>query len=438
MPTCRQLLSPEKRCVACRKRRSALACILRRVHLNQTEPDAAAASTDLGPRKRQAREFYADFATDSQVNNLDERLENDIAFVYPWCPPAHMGGSRRSPRLALQQMLEVQWKKTREKMKERPLHSIIQKRKRFGRAPAQPAQVAPAQPALPVQPAESSIDSLLSQSSKRRLIQIAFELLGAPTELNAEGDNQWDSANGVVNTIRDFLGLQSHRARAQIDEVLRYIMRCKDTGETSGNIDAGRKLGACNSGRRPKLTELDDRNVARCLHEGLGCQLTWAIINNGKAPADKVHISSVKRSAKRAFSGECHNRRTKKTGNKDPTSIWCVCRHEFSLQLQQQFREGDVPGESMIGKTVCKWFDDEETGEEKLFVGKIVSYDASKKWYRVVYSDGDVEELTFNKLRIREWKTIPRDSVLWLDEKVCYTLYAVTVTVTHTHCIHQA
>ena len=242
--------------------------------------------------------------------------------------------------------------------------------------------------------------------------------------MNAEGDNQWDGANGVVNTIRDFLGLQSHRARAQIDEVLRYIVRCEDTGETSGNIDAGRKLGACNSGRRPKLTELDDRNVARCLREGFGAQMTWAIINNGKAPADKVHISSVKRSAKRAFSGECHNRRTKKTGNKDPTSIWCVCRHEFSLQLQQQFREGDVPGESMIGKTVCKWFDDEETGEEKLFVGKIVSYNARKKWYRVVYSDGDVEELTFNKLRISEWKKIPRDSVLWLDEKVCHTLYA--------------
>ena len=60
----------------------------------------------------------------------------------------------------------------------------------------------PVQPAQPARPAtaEKNIDSLLSRSSKRRLIQIAFELLGSPTELNDEGDNQWEGANGAINS----------------------------------------------------------------------------------------------------------------------------------------------------------------------------------------------------------------------------------------------
>ena len=90
-----------------------------------------------------------------------------------------------------------------------------------------------------------------------------FELLGSPTELNDEGDNQWEGANGAVNTIRDFLGLQSHRARTQIYEVIRYVMACVDNGEQ--NIDAGKNLGASNSGRRTKLTNDDNLRIAKCL-----------------------------------------------------------------------------------------------------------------------------------------------------------------------------
>ena len=192
-------------------------------------------------------------------------------------------------------------------------------------------------------------------------------------------------------------------------------MACVDNGEQ--NIDAGKKLGASNSGRRTKLTNDDNIRIAKCLREGFGTQMTRAIINNGRTRANRVSISCVRRSAKRSFAGECRNRRTKKTGNKDPESIWCVCRHEFALQLQQQFREGDIPGATMIGKTVCKWFGEGE--DAKMFVGKITEYDERRKWYKVLYSDGDEEELSFRQLRIGEWKKIPRKSVLWLDEKVC-------------------
>ena len=41
-----------------------------------------------------------------------------------------------------------------------------------------------------------------------------------------------------------------------------------------------------------------------------------------------------------------------------------------------------------------------------------------KKWYKVLYEDGDEEELNFRELRVKEWKPIPRAGVLWLDEKV--------------------
>ena len=71
----------------------------------------------------------------------------------------------------------------------------------------------------------------------------------------------------------------------------------------------------------------------------------------------------------------------------------------------------------MVGQTVCKFF------EEKLFTGKIVSFDPRKKWYKVLYEDGDEEELNFRELRVKEWKPIPRAGVLWLDEKVMHVVY---------------
>ena len=66
----------------------------------------------------------------------------------------------------------------------------------------------------------------------------------------------------------------------------------------------------------------------------------------------------------------------------------------------------------MIGKTVVKLFDGVP------YVGKVVAFDHRKKWYKVRYSDGAEEELTYRELQVREWQKIPRCNVLWLDEKV--------------------
>ena len=266
----------------------------------------------------------------------------------------------------------------------------------------------------------ASPDTLLSQASKRRLIQITFELLGSPDRIGQGGEDQWSGHDGIINVIRDFIGLKSHRAREQILSVITYVTKCQDAGEQV--IDAGKKAGAKNSDRHSKLNDGEHRAVAKCLRDGFGTQMTRAIVNKARENreghvASKVSISTILRSAKNKFGGSCHNRRTKKTGSKDVNSIWCVSRHAFALQLQQQFREGDVPGEAMVGQTVCKFF------EEKLFTGKIVSFDPRKKWYKVLYEDGDEEELNFRELRVKEWKPIPRAGVLWLDEKVMHVVY---------------
>ena len=84
----------------------------------------------------------------------------------------------------------------------------------------------------------------------------------------------------------------------------------------------------------------------------------------------------------------------------------------MAIQLSEKFREFDKQGESMIGTRVVKLFEG-----NKPFVGKITSYDRSKKWYRVVYEDGDSQDLTWRQLRVKAWKKIPREAVLWADEK---------------------
>ena len=417
--------------------------------LKQLAPETP---VDLGERERKAPDLFGEFASTDELSNLDDRIENDVNLLYPWCPSVAQGGERRSLRIQLIEAKKKQFEKGKETMKLNPLHQLIRARKQPATQPAtqpakQPTTLATAQaatqPATPFTPANTAgtpppspspqtatIDSLLSQQSKRRLIQIAFELLGSPAEFNDQGEDQWHGRDGVINNIIKYFDFRSHRIKEQILNVIRYVMRCTGQGET--DIDAGIKINACNSGRSPLLRDVDNRRVAKCLREGFGLQMTRSIVNRGREISPevsneyaKVSISTIRRSAKTAFSGVCKNRRTKKTGNKDPSSIWCLARHEFALQLQQQFRQGDAPGQQMVGITVCKFW------QNKLYIGKITSYDRSRKWYKVLYEDGDEEELTSRELRIKVWKKIPRPAVLWLDEKVCLTL-TVTLTLTLT------
>ena len=399
------------------KKGRADSCILR-VHSRANNP-IPKTNVVLPKRKRHDRDFYAEFASPAQLNTLDEHLDDEVQVLYPWCPYVRQGGKRRSLRSQLKLISRKHEQLGRAAVFHKPFNERIRNRRQLDPpAPRSSTAVQPPAIATTTTPAAQTlvkpktIDAVLSFKSKRRLIQIMFEILGSPGKLNEDGVDQWEARDGIINEIINNLGLQSNRSRPQVREVLTYIMDCKANG--IDDVDAGKKINASNSGRKTLLRDCDNRRVAKCLHEGFGLQLTRAIINRSRET--KVSISTIRQSAKKAFSGQCRNRRHKKTGSKDPNGIWCLARHEFALQLQQQFREGDCPGESMIGITVCKFFD------SKLYIGKIVSFDASRKWYTIKYEDGDQEELSFRELRVKEWKPVPRAAVLWLDEKVIHAL----------------
>ena len=103
------------------------------------------------------------------------------------------------------------------------------------------AGVATTQQVVQPQPDQNikTVDNLLTQKSKRRLIQISFELLGSPDEFDDEENNQWLGKDGVVNVIRDFIGLKSHRVRSQILSVLRFVTQANEQGVDV--VDAGTK-----------------------------------------------------------------------------------------------------------------------------------------------------------------------------------------------------
>ena len=122
-------------------------------------------------------------------------------------------------------------------------------------------------------------------------------------------------------------------------------MKCTDQGETY--IDADIKINSSNAGRSPLLRHFDDRRVTKCLRECFGLQMTRAIVNHHREIRPdvsneyaKVGISTIRRSAKNVFGDVCKNYRTKKTGNKNPDSIWCLARREFVCNYNINFAKG--------------------------------------------------------------------------------------------------
>ena len=399
-----------------------------------------------GPRKRK-RVSRPDFATDNDLRDLDDKLLQPETYCYSL--PLHMGGKRRSLR-AIKQELIVAQKRIATMMREFPFESLvtelmcdsstdttssrtpetpqhtispltpIRRTLSLTRPDATPQQpvTTPQQPAAtPQQPAttQDQLVKRLSPHKRRRQIQFAYELLDTPPEWTtpATGEdpiNQWEGKDGVIQLIAEYLMWKpTWRTRQEIKCVLDFVRQKLDSGEKLHDIDAGPKFGAHRSGRHRKISPALDETVARCLQRGLGLQLTYSIVNQKLSPVE-VSMETVRRSAKRAYSGICKNRGTKKTGSKDKCSKWATGRKAMALQLSEQFRE-DVEGESMIGKRVCRQF------EGEWFVGKIARYDANEDLYFVNYDDGDCEELEFLELRVDKWDKIPRNAVFWIDEK---------------------
>ena len=391
----------------------------------QQSPPCAPTRKSL--RRQSHRDFYADFASKKDVDEvLDETCEEKYAYYLP----QHMGGTRFSKRQRC--IAEI---KRIVAMGEKLIQDLpfLQRLKMLQHLqsttcttrvtpPAAAAQQEVTEPTTPTAPAAPPVAVVVpgppampaagqerwSPAKTRRFIQFCYEMLGRPPEFLPGNVPCWEGVDGIINKIRDILGLQNSRSRAQIRRVLTLV---RDTFEEGNvNFDAGVKLKAKNSGRKRKLNEEQDRVVAKALNFGFGIEMATTIVNHKRGVGAEVCPSTVRRSAHAAFGGKCHNRATKKTGNKDEDSPWCQGRFHFGLQLQQQFRV-DVAGPSMIGKNVVKLFDGVP------YVGKIVSFDTDDEFYNVEYEDGDREDLEFHELRVGEWRPLDRRSVLWLDEK---------------------
>lgn len=347
---------------------------------------------------------------------MDSMLRDELPSI-PFVAPLHMGGKRRSLRQILDELRRTNKQITA------VLMTLRKQRWPNVKLPSccdpivvQPAvhlAVQPVDQPVPVgQPATDERPVLkLCPSKRRRLIQFMYEALGAPDEINAFGDNVWEGKHGIINQIRQlcWMNSKSWRVRSVVRNVIEHVRAQMDAGIE--HIDAGERLHGSNSGRHRKLTESEDRLVARALNKGMGIQMTHAIVNHNRAADNKVSFSTVWRSASRGFGGSCHNRPTKKTGSKDEDSIWAKARLAIGLQLQQQFRDNDQEGEHMVGVPVVKLFGGVP------YTGKVIAYDPAEKYYKVRYDDGDENELEYHELRIKEWKRIDRRAVLWCDEK---------------------
>lgn len=234
-PTCRQLLPAEKHCWACKKRRNANACELRRAKL--LHPPKSPVTLGRKKRKKSSPELLIPVVTEQQWGSFFHDFLREVDEVkVPWHLPIQNGGTRRG-RCRLKKAI------TREAhiksfMLTSPIVSIVQKNLTT-RSPAQPTIDLTESPP-PTQSAQSpppTIDSLISRKSKRRLIQIAYELLGSPPEFYPNGVSRWDGDNGVIEVIKKFLKLQSHRAKYQVRDVLSFVQRKLQAG--TQDIDAG-------------------------------------------------------------------------------------------------------------------------------------------------------------------------------------------------------
>ena len=234
-PTCRQVLTLEKWCVFCKKRRRANMCLLRRNNLDAEIP-ACHTSEKSKQNKRipRKRDFYATYASAAAV---DSALEFQEKVKVQWHLPLHLGGTRRGTRLRNSISTESAIKSM---LLSRPLSKLKILRDQEvsdGEAEPEAAEAAEAAEASPAPAKRVTIDNILGRKKKRRLIQLTYEILGCPPENYPNGVSRWEGKAGTISVIREYLGLESGRARTQIRDVLRYVSDQRDAG--ASDIDAG-------------------------------------------------------------------------------------------------------------------------------------------------------------------------------------------------------
>ena len=234
------------------------------------------------------RDFYVDYADSTYV---DDYISGAAYDKYAYYLPQHMGGTRRSKRFIQNEILRL-IDMGEEAVSEISLRSSVLRLQRlqdslFGRNDkscdgaatsdtvlhnfvttttqntvtqqntAEPTQTQsvptpePAQPQQQIQLPQPAAAAPAQQqevhtpptpdefkpSKRRRYIQFIFEMMGCPPEHFPDGTKCWDGPDGIINKIRDLLGLRNTRARQQIRNVLSYIQDCMDQGIS--DFDAG-------------------------------------------------------------------------------------------------------------------------------------------------------------------------------------------------------
>jgi hypothetical protein len=66
--------------------------------------------------------------------------------------------------------------------------------------------------------------------------------------------------------------------------------------------------------------------------------------------------------------------------------------------VTEQRASGGGDGSSLVGRWVEKWFKVPESRQYRLYTGRVTSYDPVRQYYRVIYEDGDREEMTLDEL----------------------------------------
>ena len=228
-------------------------CIRRSAFANHELTRAEAACTKRKPILRNSQH---DFLTATEIASLYDSLTDQPD--QPYILPKHMGGKRKSSRLALKaEIIEI--KSCILALQE--LEDLLQP------PPPQQPETAPPVPAvLPNPVAGPAVDPTpeWSHFKRRRMIQCCYELRGAPHEITADGSSCWEGKHGLINSIHKVLHLgQSWRVRLIIRQVMQFVRDALDAGED--HIDAGPKRGRRNSGRKRKLHDTHDRYLLSCV-----------------------------------------------------------------------------------------------------------------------------------------------------------------------------
>ena len=116
---------------------------------------------------------------------------------------------------------------------------------------------------------------------------------------------------------------------------------------------------------------------------------TVNLFNEAIPALASTKTSSSKTSSKRSLSPLLLNKK-KKTAKKKP-----IVHKTVKNNQDKSFRSPEKP-DDLIGETVAKVFK-EADGQEEYFIGKVVSF--NKPYYKVVYDDGDAEDLKLNQLK---------------------------------------